>query len=48
MRKPGVSVGTITMVARWCIGASGSATAITIAKAAFIAPEVNHLWPSMT
>ena len=46
MRKPACR-GTITMVARWCIGV-GIGNAITIAKAAFIAPDVNHLCPSIT
>jgi hypothetical protein len=34
------------MLARLCGAASGAVTAITIAKAAPSAPEVNHLRPS--
>ena len=46
--KPGVSGGTMIWLARRCGAASGSVTAMTIAKAAPSADEVNHLWPSMT
>src|SRR3954465_1467216 len=35
-------------VARSCRGASGSVTAMTIAKAAPSAPDENHLCPSIT
>ena len=47
-RKPGVSAGTISRLARPCGPASGSVTAMTMAKRAPSAPEANHLRPSMT
>ena len=46
--KPGVSVGTMIMLARWWGGASGFVTAITMANAAPSADEVNHFWPLIT
>ena len=46
--KPGVSVGTMIMLVRAYGGASGSVTAITIAKFAPSADDVNHFWPLMT
>ena len=46
--KPGVLVGTMIWLARRCGGASGLVTAMTMAKAAPSADEVNHLCPSMT
>ena len=46
--KPGVSVGTMIMLARWCGGASGLVTAITMAKAAPSADDVNHFCPLIT
>ena len=48
MFTPGVSIGTMNIVARWCGRASGSVTAITIRKSAIEAFEENHLWPVMT
>ena len=44
----GVPAGTIIMLARWWLAAAGSVTAMTMAKAAPSAAEVNHLWPLMT
>ena len=47
--KPGASMSTRNAVFRACGGwASGSVLAMTIAKAAPRAPEMNHLWPSRT
>jgi hypothetical protein len=46
--KPLVSVGTMIWEARRCGSAFGLVTAITMAKAAPSAAEVNHLCPSMT
>ena len=46
--NPGVSVGTMIWLARAWRGASGSVTAMTMAKAAPSADDVNHLCPSMT
>ena len=46
--KPGVSVGTRIMLALRCGDASGSVTAMTIAKSAPSADDVNHFWPLMT
>ena len=46
--KPGVSVGTMIMLARWYGGASGSVTAITMAKSAPSADDVNHFCPLIT
>ena len=43
--KPGVSVGTIIMLARLCGSVVGSVTTIAIAKTRPIAFEVNHLCP---
>ena len=37
--KPGVSVGTMIWLARWCGAASGFVTAITIANFAPTAPR---------
>ena len=47
-RKPGVSVGTMIMLARRWGSASGSVTAITIANCEPSAAEANHLRPLMT
>ena len=46
--RPGVSAGTMNIEARWCGGASGSVTAMTIRKSATEPLEENHLWPSIT
>src|ERR1044072_7455488 len=46
--KPGLSVGTRIIVARLCLGASGSVTAITIATDAPRASVVHHLRPLIT
>ena len=46
--KPGVSVGTMIMLARACGSASGFVTAMQIAKAEPSMPVVNHLWPRIT
>ncbi len=46
--KPGAFVGTRIMEARACGGASGSVTAMTMAKAAPSAAVVNHFRPSTT
>ena len=46
--KPGVSVGTSSIVARWWRAASGSVTAITIATCAPSALVVHHLRPLIT
>jgi hypothetical protein len=41
--------GTMIMLKRSCgVGAAGSVFAITMAKDAPMAPDVNHLWPLMT
>ena len=45
---PGVSAGTMNIVARWWGRASGSVTAITIRKSAIEPFEVNHLCPVIT
>ena len=45
---PGESAGTMIWVARRCGSASGSVTAMRIAKAAPSAPLENHLCPSIT
>jgi len=47
--QPGASVSTRKAVLRaWGGWASGSVFAITMAKAAPRAPEMNHLWPFRT
>ena len=47
--QPGVSVSTMKAELRaWGGSASGSVLAMTMAKAAPRAPEMNHLWPLMT
>ena len=45
---PGVSVGTTNIDIRWCVGASGSVTAITIRNDAKRACEENHFSPLIT
>jgi hypothetical protein len=47
--NPGDDSGTMNALLRACaISASGSVRAMTIAKSAPCAPDVNHLWPLMT
>ena len=48
MLNPGASVGTSIIDARWCGGASGSVTTMTIATAAPRAFVVHHFRPLIT